>query len=145
MDIKRLVLFIYETALLSSIDYLYTDKEYQIVFPFNERILDPTVIDLLNLFIIDRYEENKELLKVIFDLPDLEEFINNKYDILELEPLIKIFKEYRGTEKYLKLVEEAGPEIDSKLNNLALNFIKYYNDILKLSSLKPNIYQKVLQ
>ena len=145
MNIKRLVLFIYETLLLSDIEYLYSKEEYQIEYHFSEELLNPIFIEFLNHFIIDRYQENKELLKYIFDIPTLEEFVDKNYNILELNLLKKIFIKFRGKEKYLELVETTDKEIDNKLNILALNFIDYYNEAIMLSSAKPNIYQRVLQ
>ena len=145
MNEKRLVLFIYETLMLSDIEYLYLNKEYQVEYNFSENLLNPVFIEFLNHFIIDRYKENKELLKFIFNIPLLEEFINKNYNILELNILKKIFKNYRGIEKYLELVESTPKEIDNKLNILALNFIDYYNEALVLSGEKTNVYQKVLQ
>ena len=92
-----------------------------------------------------RYEENKELIKVIFDTPLLEEFINNNYSILDIKILSNLLSKYRGIEKYLELVSSVPKEIDIKLNKLALNFINYYNEALDLSCQEPNPYQKVLQ
>lgn len=145
MNEKRLVLFIYETLLLSDIEYLYSNEEYQIEYKFSEQLLNPIFIEFLNHFIIDRYEENKELLKYIFNISLLEEFVSKKYNVLELNILKRILKKYRGKEKYLELVEVIDKEIDNKLNTLALNFINYYNEALILSLEKSNIYQKVLQ
>ena len=145
MSEKRLVLFIYETLLLSDIEYLYSNEEYQIEYKFSEQLLNPIFIEFLNHFIIDRYEENKELLKYIFNISLLEEFVSKKYNVLELNILKRILKKYRGKEKYLELVEVIDKEIDNKLNTLALNFINYYNEALILSLEKSNIYQKVLQ
>ena len=142
---NRLVLFIYETLLLNDIDFIYSKKEEQINYYFNEQLLDPITIEFLNHFLIDRYEENKELIKVIFDTPLLEDFINNNYSILDIKILSKLLSKYRGIEKYLELVSSIPKEIDIKLNKLALNFINYYNEALELSYQEPNPYQKVLQ
>ena len=142
---NRLVLFIYETLLLNDIDFIYSNKEEQIDYYFNEQLLDPITIEFLNHFLIDRYEENKELIKVIFDTPLLEDFINNNYSILDIKILSKLLSKYRGIEKYLELVSSIPKEIDIILNKLALNFINYYNEALELSYQEPNPYQKVLQ
>lgn len=145
MSEKRLVLFIYETLFLNDIDYMYSNREYQIEYYFSEKILDPITIEFLNHFLIDRYEENKELLGVIFNIKILEEYIKGNYNILNIEILSKILSKYRGKEKYLELVEAITPEIDKKINQLALNFLEYYQEALALSYIKPNPYQKVLQ
>lgn len=145
MSDKRLILFIYEVLLLNDIQYLYTNEEYQIEYYFSERLLDPIFIKYLNHFISERYEENKELLSVIFNIPLLEKYIKGNYNILEINILSKMLCKYRGKEKYLELVEAVGPEIDQKLNQLALNFIEYYNEAIELSYASPNKYQKVLQ
>lgn len=145
MNEKVLVLFIYETLFLNDICNIHSDREYQIEYYFNEQLLDPITIEYLNHFLIDRYEENKELLSVIFNIPLLEEFINKKYNILDIKILSKLLSKYRGKEKYLELVTSVPKEIDSKLNKLALNFINYYNEALELSYQEPNPYQKVLQ
>ena len=145
MNEKRLVLFLYETLFLNDIDYVYSDREYQIEYYFSEKILDPITIDFLNHFLIDRYEENKELLGVIFNIKILEEYIKGNYNILNIEILSKILSKYRGKEKYLELVESTPKEIDKKINQLALNFLEYYQEALVLSYIKPNPYQKVLQ
>ena len=145
MSEKRLVLFIYETLFLNDIDYMYSNREYQIEYYFSEKILDPITIEFLNHFLIDRYEENKELLGVIFNIKILEEYIKGNYNILNIEILSKILSKYRGKEKYLELVESTPKEIDKKINQLALNFLEYYQEALVLSYIKPNPYQKVLQ
>ena len=145
MNEKILVLFIYETLFLNDIDYMYSNREYQIEYYFSEKILDPITIEFLNHFLTDRYEENKELLSVIFNIPLLEEFVNKKYNIFDIKILSKLLSKYRGKEKYLELVEAITPEIDKKINQLALNFLEYYQEALALSYIKPNPYQKVLQ
>lgn len=145
MSEKRLILFIYEVLLLNDIEYLYTNEEYQIEYHFSERLLDPLLIEFLNHFIIDRFEENKELLAVIFDVQILEKFVKANYNILEINILSRMLSKYRGKEKYLELIESVGKETDSKLNELALNFINYYKEALELSYALPNIYQKVIQ
>jgi len=145
MSEKRLVLFIYETLFLNDISYMHTDREYQIEYYFCEQILDPITIDYLNHFLIDRYEENKELLSVIFNIPLLEEFVSKNYNILDIKILSKLLSKYRGKEKYLELVESITPEIDSKINQLALNFLEYYQEALDLAYANPNPHQKILQ
>lgn len=145
MSEKRLVLFIYETLLLNEIEFINSNREYQIDYYFSEQLLDPITIEYLNHFLIDRYEENKELLGVIFNISLLEEFINKNYNILDIKILSKLLSKYRGIEKYLELVDAIPKDIDIKLNTLALNFINYYNEALELSYQEPNPYQKVLQ
>ena len=145
MSEKRLVLFLYEIFFLNDIDYVYSDREYQIEYYFNEGLLDAITIDFLNHFLIDKYEENKELLGVIFNLKLLEQYIKGNYNILDIDILSKILSKYRGKEKYLELVESTPKEIDQKINKLVLNFLEYYQEALALSYIKPNPYQKVLQ
>ena len=141
---QRLVLFIYETFFLNDINYVDMDKEYQIDYDFSEKILDPIMIEFLNHFIVDKYNENKELLGVIFNISILEEFINNNYNILDVKNLSKILSKYCGIEKYIELVDSVPKEIDDKINELAINFTNYYNETLELAYKPSNVYQKVL-
>lgn len=147
MNIENLVLFIYETALLKDIEYVnIEDGDYILSYPFGPDAIDQVFISQLNHFIEKTYQENKELLEVIFNnIPLLDDYIKGNYDILDYKTLVKVLSKYRGINGYLSLVDTISKETDKKLNELALKFLEYYNNILELYNEKYTGYKKILQ
>ena len=147
MNIEALVLFIYETSLLIDIEYIdYNNRDYIIKYPFGTSIIDEAFISQLNDFIEKTFNENKEVLNVIFNnLELLKDFIDNGYAVLEYKTIFKILENYQGIDGYLNLLNNIDKETDKKLNKLSLSFIKYYNSILDLYNEEYTDYKKILQ
>lgn len=147
MNIEALVLFIYETSLLKDIEYIdYNNKDYLIKYPFGPYVIDESFISQLNDFFEKTYKENKELLKIIFDdMTILDEFIKEKYDILDYKTLLKILSKYQGIKGYLSLVNKLNQDKGKKINDLSLSFLEYYNNILELYNEEYTGYKKILQ
>lgn len=105
-----------------------------------ERTVDENFAIDFNYFIYNYYEENKELFSLIYNPSQLEEFIKNNYEVLSLEQIIILIKRYYGFLGYNKLVKEVGPEIDDKVERLALLFTKHYYEFLNLQDVDPMEY-----
>lgn len=133
IKLKSLTLFLFESIMLQG-----------------GRIIDRDFETELNDFIYKCYNEQEELLSLIFDRKALSGFVENKYDVLTLEQIVQLVNKYYGTDRYLKLVEDVGYETDQKINELAIKFTSYCNEIMNLyyadTSLNyPKGYPKILQ
>lgn len=133
IKLKRLTLFLFESIMLQK--GIKIDRDFEIEF---------------NDFIYKCYNEQEELLNLIFDREELSNFIENNYDVLTLEQMVQLINKHYGTEHYLKLVEEVGFEVDQKINELAIMFANYCHEILNLyhadsKSYYPKGYPKILQ
>lgn len=147
MNIEALVLFIYETSLLIDIEYIdYNNRDYIIKYPFGVSIINEAFISQLNDFLEKTFNENKEVLNVIFNNQELlKDFIDNGYAVLEYKTIFKILENYQGIDGYLNLLNNIDKETDKKINKLSLSFIKYYNSILDLYNEEYTDYKKILQ
>lgn len=147
MNENCLVLFIYEVALLKDIEFFYTKEgEYMIEYPFGENIIEPMFIRHLNNFMEGTYQENKELIQLMFNnLSLLEEFIKNKYAILDYKTLLVILSHHRGMSGYLHLLESIDIKTNEKLNELAVKFLNYYDELLEMYNEEYTGYKKILQ
>ena len=123
--LKSLILFIFESIAIQ-----------------NRRTLNQDFVEQFNNFIYEQYAKDKESLDVIFDIDLLGEFIEGKYDILNLSQMIQLIYRYKELENYAKLVEEIGIADDKKINDLALLFTKYYQEIIELSNIDDSIKHK---
>ena len=112
--LKNLTLFLLETLILQRTNRI-TDW---FVYSFNE-------------FIYEYYNTNKELLEPIYNLNILDKFIKENYELLSLEQMIQLIEKFRGFDGYLDLVESVNQETDKKLNNLALLFIEFQQELYK--------------
>lgn len=133
IKLKRLILFILESITLQG-----------------GRFINEEFVEEFNSFIYKYYPDNKELFSYIFDIDTLEEFIKGKYDILTLDQMFQLIVKYHGIDGYVKLVEDVGLEVDKKIQELALLFTEYYNQIIQLyytddSMYFPKGYPKILQ
>ena len=131
--LKCLVLFLLESILIQG-----------------GRILTQDFAEQFNNFIYEQYEKDRESLSILFNIDMLSKFIDGKYDILTLPQIMELIYRYQGTENYVKLVEEIGIEDDKKINDLALLFLMYYQNIIKLyydddSMYYPKGYPRIKQ
>ena len=121
--LKRIALFILETLIIQG----YSNISKEFTYLFNE-------------FIYSCYRENKKTLNIIYDIEILEEFIKNNYEILSFEQMVILLERYHGFDGYLKLLDEVGFESASELNQLALLFIDFQQEIVNLYYADSNEY-----
>ena len=113
--IKNLTLFILETLILQT-----------------PRNITKTYAYFFNEFIYKCYEEHQEFLVLIYDTNLLEEFIKNNYELLSLNQIQSLIKEYPIFDGYIKLLDEVGLDTANKLNQLALLFIQFQQETYNL-------------
>jgi len=133
IQLKGLTLFILESIILQ-----------------NGRYINEDFVEEFNDFVYKYYEDNKELFSYIFNTTILEQFIKNNYDILTLDQMFQLVVKHHGIEGYAKLVEDVGLKNDQKIQQLALLFTDYHNQIIELyyadsSIYFPKGYTKILQ
>lgn len=130
MNEKNLALFIYEVGLI-----LYGDKTI---------IITDDLLAHLNEFIYQYHKEYSDSFSLLFDMNLLKEFIEKNYDVLYMEPIMYLLIKYSSNEKYAELVEDAGPKTDSIINELALAFVMYLEELTELCNRKPTGYPRIL-
>lgn len=133
IKLKKLTVFILETIMLQKNSTISEGFAYM----FNE-------------FIYKCYQENKEALSIIYDTKMLEEFIDNNYEVLSYEQMVALIERYRGFDGYIKLLDDIGLDTANKLNQLALSFIAFQEEMLSLyyadsNEYFPKGYPKILQ
>lgn len=126
MNEKYLTLFIYEVLSITQKDNMYiTDK----------------LITNLNGFIYNYYQEYKDLFSLIIP----ENRLSKKHkEIISMNLVILLIQKYHGIDSYIKLVEDAGPEIDRQINELALMFANYQNFLNEISNINFTEYKRIL-
>lgn len=113
--VKRITLFIRETLII-----LGSNK------------INNIYVYLFNQFIIKCYQEENELLPVLYDdLGLLKEFIDEGYNILTGDQIMQLINRYGDLNGYLELLDAVDHETDSKINELALQFADYHNAYLR--------------
>lgn len=126
MNEKYLTLFIYEVLSITQKDNMYiTDK----------------LITNLNGFIYNYYQEYKDLFSLIIP----ENRLSKKHqEIISMNLVILLIQKYHGIDSYIKLVEDASPEIDRQINELALMFANYQNFLNEISNINFTEYKRIL-
>ena len=114
------------------------------------KISNDDFVEAFNDFIYEQYEFDQKSLSVIFNVDMLGEFIEKKYDILNLEQIIQLVRRYPGIQNYIKLIDEIGIEDDKKINSLVLLFSMKYQERINLRFLNdktyfPKGYPRILQ
>ena len=123
---KHLTLFLYEVLIITQKDNIYiTDK----------------LINNLNGFIYNCYQEYKDLFNII--IPEIR-VTKKRREIISMNLVIILLQKYYGTDNYIKLVEEVGPEIDRQINELALMFDNYQNFLDEISNMNFTEYKRIL-
>lgn len=126
MNEKHLTLFLYEVLIITQKDNMYiTDK----------------LIANLNGFIYNCYQEYKDLFRII--IPEIR-LSKKRREIISMNLVIILLQKYHGTDSYIKLVEDAGPEIDRQINKLALMFANYQNFLNEISNMNFTEYKRIL-
>ena len=147
MNVDRMVLFIYEIGLLRDIEFITNDdRDYLLEYPIGPQMIDKAFISQLNNFFEIIYREDKESLEVLFDnFGILDEFVKERYNILEYDIVSKILENYMGIDGYLYLLELVDEDTNMKIIELVNRFVEYYNSILELYNCKYTGYKKILQ
>lgn len=102
--------------------------------------------NLFNDFIREKYQEHKELFSIIFNIEELEKYINEgNTKIVSRKNIKELTSKYNSVDKYLKLLDEVGLEVDSKLNEIAILFFQYYQEHLDSLIYIETPYIRVLQ
>lgn len=128
IKLKRITLFILEIIILQQ-----------------GRCIDESFVEQINDYIYKYYDEHKELFGLLFDNNLLEEFIENKWEILPYDVMIGLIKKYHGFEGYVNILDTVGYEVDQKMNILVMKFLDYYNELLELRYAKSSTYPRILQ
>lgn len=130
MDYNNLILFIFEsTIILYDDDIMVTDN----------------LVEHLNGFIYEKYKQHKELFSLIYDMDLLENFYKEHYEILSMQDVFNALRICVNEEKYADLVEEVGQETDRKINELALLFVSYVEELSSLYYRESVGFQKIYQ
>ena len=114
------------------------------------KISNDDFVEAFNDFIYEQYEFDQKSLSVIFNVDMLGEFIEKKYDILNLEQIIQLVRRYPGIQNYIKLIDEIGIEDDKIINSLVLLFSMKYQERINLRFVNdktyfPKGYPRILQ
>lgn len=120
------------------------------IIMLNGKITTEDFVEAFNDFIYEQYEFDQKSLSVIFDIDMLGEFIEKKYDILDLKQIIQLVHRYPGIQNYIKLIDEIGIEDDKKINYLVLLFTMKYQERINLrfandKTYYPKGYPRILQ
>lgn len=99
------------------------------LFIQNSNKIDDVFAHLFNNFIEKCYQEENELLRILYDNEELvKEFIDEKYPFLTSDQMYQLLIRYGGFKNYIKLIDEIGYETDSKINELVAQFANYQNN-----------------
>ena len=130
MNEKNLALFLYEVGLI-----LYGEEQI---------IITDDPVNHINSFIYQYYQEYEDSFSLLYNMELLNEFIDNDYEVLPMQIVMQLIIKYSSDYKYAQLVEEVGYKTDQKINDLALSFIMYLQELSELYNRKPNGYLKIL-
>ena len=87
---------------------------------------------LFNEFIYKCYREKNNLLELIFDKNMLKDFVDNNYEVLSFNHMYQLIRRYHEFDGYQNLLDSIGHEDDSKINELALQFISFEEEMVAL-------------
>ena len=109
------------------------------------RPIDDAFTSQVNDFIFRYYDDNKELFDCFLCERIVKLYIQEDKELLSLDEMIDLMVKCRGFNGYLALVDSISQEDLSKINDLALLFTKYYEEMLRLyeETLQPG-YVKIL-
>lgn len=95
---------------------------------------------LFNEFIYRCYREKNKLLDLIFDIDVLKDFVDNNYEVLSFNQMYQLIRRYNEFDGYLNLLDSIGHEDDLKINDLALLFIAFEEEMVALYYADPRAY-----
>ena len=127
---ENIALFIYEIQYL-----LFKEKA-----PF----INDSFISHLNSFIYTYYKEYKHLFNLLYEESLLNEFIEERCQLLPEDYIMHILIKYQGTDNYLKLLENIELETSNNIYILVQLFLEYLNEIVEIYK-NPYQYTRILQ
>lgn len=95
---------------------------------------------LFNEFIYRCYREKNNLLDLIFDIDVLKDFVDKNYEVLSFNQMYQLIRRYNEFDGYLNLLDSVGHEDDLKINDLALLFIAFEEEMVALYYADPRTY-----
>ena len=128
---ENIALFIYEIEYL-----LYNEKA-----PF----INDSLVSHLNSFIYSSYNKHKDLFHFLYEEELINEFIEEKYQLLTEDYIMHILINYQGMDNYLKLLENIDLEISNNISMLVQLFLEYLDEIVEIYKLNPYQYTRILQ
>lgn len=125
---KKITLFLWESLIM---------QKY--------RPVDDVFVNQLNNFIYSYYNNNKELFDCLFCERIVKRYIKEDKDMFSLEEIVSLIIQYKGFNGYIKLLDDISLEDQDKINDLALLFTSYYEEIMTLyeETIKPG-YVRIL-
>ena len=125
---KKITLFLWESLIM---------QKY--------RPVDDVFVNQLNNFIYSYYNNNKELFDCLFCERIVKCYIKEDKDMFSLEEIVSLIIQYKGFDGYIKLLDDISLEDQDKINDLALLFTSYYEEIMTLyeETIKPG-YVRIL-
>lgn len=87
---------------------------------------------LFNEFIYKCYREKNALLSIIFDIELLKQFVDGNYEVLSFGQMYQLIRRYHEFDGYIELVDSIDPETGSMINELALAFIEFEQEMVRL-------------
>lgn len=128
---ENIALFIYEIEYI-----LYNEKA-----PF----INDSLVSHLNSFIYSYYKEYKDLFHLLYEESLINEFIEEKCQLLPEDYIMHILIKYQGMDNYLKLIENIDSKTNFDISLLVQFFFRYLNEIVRIYKLDPYQYTKILQ
>lgn len=109
------------------------------------RPIDDAFTSQVNDFIFRYYDDNKELFDCFLSERIVKLYIQEDKEMLSLDEMIELMIKVRGFDGLVSLMDDMSAEDNSKINDLALLFTKYYEEMLRLyeETLQPG-YVKIL-
>lgn len=105
---------------------------------------DENFLHLFNNFVSRYYKKYPQLFHLVLIIENSKEE-ESRYFPGDIESFTYLINEYSTNEKYLKLIEEVGYETDKKINELAILFVEYVQELKELYYMPLEGYQKILQ
>ena len=128
---ENIALFIYEIEYL-----LYNEKA-----PF----INDSLVSHLNSFIYSSYNKHKDLFHFLYEEELINEYIEEKYQLLTEDYIMHILINYQGMDNYLKLLENIDLETSNNISTLVQLFLEYLDEIVEIYKLNPYQYTRILQ
>lgn len=127
MNLKYIALFIIDIGTLQEKIFINENFTYEI-----------------NDFMNKYHKQYEELFNILFKPGILEMFAEENQQILPLNIILGLLQVYSGMDNYLDLLEKIDYESANKINDLALLFLEYHNDLIDLKNAKPSGLLRIL-
>ena len=120
MNIKEFSLFIMEILEIKDND---------------TKILNYGFENIINGFIYKMHKDNPTLISNIFDIELLDELEGTNTELVSKQSILSIINKYKNIDNYLKLIKEIDINTANEINELALLFLKFRDDLYQEWSL----------